>query len=168
MHTWICDLINSLIDLTTKRSCSSTHMEQFYLSTAKEYNGGGREIRTLAPRKRPATLAMWSLQPTWVLLQNLTVTERVGFEPTVGVNLRRFSRPFRYSLFGTSPKKGRMLTVRLITTVYRSRTDLRPVSVLGEIRTLDHLIKSQVLCLLSYKHVLENGRIRTYEKEGPL
>ena len=31
------------------------------------------------------------------------MAERVGFEPTVPVRVRRFSRPFRYDHFGISP-----------------------------------------------------------------
>ncbi len=31
------------------------------------------------------------------------MAERVGFEPTVRANVRRFSRPFRYNHFGISP-----------------------------------------------------------------
>ena len=31
------------------------------------------------------------------------MAERVGFEPTVPVKVRRFSRPFRYNHFGISP-----------------------------------------------------------------
>ncbi len=33
----------------------------------------------------------------------IKMAERVGFEPTVPVRVRRFSRPFRYDHFGISP-----------------------------------------------------------------
>ena len=34
---------------------------------------------------------------------DIELAERVGFEPTVPVRVRRFSRPFRYDRFGISP-----------------------------------------------------------------
>ena len=40
------------------------------------------------------------------------MAERVGFEPTVPVRVRRFSRPFRYDRFGISPINIRYITIR--------------------------------------------------------
>ena len=55
-------------------------------------------------------LSRGASSPTWVLLRMVTsltysikMAERVGFEPTVPVKVRRFSRPFRYDRFGISP-----------------------------------------------------------------
>jgi hypothetical protein len=53
--------------------------------------GGEAGIRTRARVAPTNGLANRPLQPTWVLL--LIMAERLGFEPRVGLHLRRFSRP---------------------------------------------------------------------------
>ena len=76
--------------------------------------GGEGETRTLAPVTRPTPLAgaprhqleyfsMVALMLIYEIEDCFLLAERVGFEPTVPVRVRRFSRPFRYDRFGISP-----------------------------------------------------------------
>ena len=96
---------------TTNPNVSPALSKKFGLQSL----GGEGETRTLAPVTRPTPLAgaprhqleyfsMAALCFLYqIVLQLISMAERVGFEPTVPVRVRRFSRPFRYDHFGISP-----------------------------------------------------------------
>ena len=95
---------------TTNPNVSPVLSKKFGLQSL----GGEGETRTPAPVTRPTPLAgaprhqleyfsMAALSLYIKLKPAVLLAERVGFEPTVPVRVRRFSRPFRYDHFGISP-----------------------------------------------------------------
>ena len=95
---------------TTNPNVSPALSKKFGLQSL----GGEGETRTPAPVTRPTPLAgaprhqleyfsMAALMLIYEIEDCFLLAERVGFEPTVPVRVRRFSRPFRYDHFGISP-----------------------------------------------------------------